>query len=322
MVIDSSGFSKNKEQHFEWYKDYQYGVTDGFPNNPDIKAFLKNLTHVFYVENAYNFNLVYWGQQMGIKMYCQVNYEFCENLDKPYLPEPDKWLMPSHWKLDEMKTIFGEDRVMYLPPPIDPHELQTAREVNLSRKGKRKFLHIIGTPAMADRNGTGDLLNAIQLTKGDFELVVRTQHPISMSSYLDDPRVSYTQENLEKNEDLYKDFDALLLPRRWGGLSLTMNEALLSGLPVLMTDISPNKEILPSEWLSLATKKGSFFARSSIETFSVDFRAYAKNIDRFASMSDERIAVEKKRALQIGIETFSEDALRERYINLFNDGKS
>jgi DNA polymerase I-like protein with 3'-5' exonuclease and polymerase domains len=33
-----------------------------------------------------------------------------------------------------------------------------------------------------------------------------------------------------------------------------MNEALLSGLPVIMTDVSPNNTILPPEWLVEATK--------------------------------------------------------------------
>ena len=45
---------------------------------------------------------------------------FCDYLIKPELPKPDLFIMPSYWKLDEMKQRFGDDKVIYLPPPIDP----------------------------------------------------------------------------------------------------------------------------------------------------------------------------------------------------------
>lgn len=37
----------------------------------------------------------------------------------------------------------------------------------------------------------------------------------------------------------------MILPRKYAGLCLPMNEALMSGLPVIMTDIEPNNVILP-----------------------------------------------------------------------------
>lgn len=319
MVIDSSVFSKNKQKHFEWYAEYDHFIVEGLPGNLAVQAFLQNLTHAFVVENPYNFGLIHWGHEQGTKIFIQSNYEFCDNLDKPWLPVPDKFLMPSHWMIDDMEKRFGEDRVQYLPPPINPNEFTKAREQNLKRRGKKRFLHLIGTAAMQDRNGTLDLIDSLKLTTGDFEVVVRSQQPLSMDVYLDDPRVTYEVNNWAENYELYTDFDALLLPRRWGGLCLPMNEALMSGLPVLMTQITPNKEILPSKWVTQSSKVGSFMSRAEIPYYSVDHKAYAKLIDFFSQMNDEKMLNEKATAFILGSENFSEESLKPKYLQLFDD---
>lgn len=322
MVIDSSGFSKNPQQHFEWYKDYNHFIVNGFPNNNDVKKFLPNLTHVFCVENPYNFGLVYWGQEQKTKIYCQSNYEFCDNLDKPWLPIPDKFLMPSYWKIEEMQKRYGYERVQYLPPPIDPKEFEEPRTVNMKRTGKVKFLHVIGTPAMQDRNGTFDLIDSIVKTKSDFELTIKCQHNLSMDVFLDDPRVKYEVGNAKDNNELYKDFDVLVLARRWGGLSLTMNEAMMSGMPVITTDISPQTEWLPRDWRVKSEHKGSFPARSMVDFYSADHQTLADKIDEFATMSREKLQEEKEFAFKLARASFSPEELKPQYLNLLDDRKS
>lgn len=314
MVIDSTGFSPNKDMNLDWYKDFNYFTCAGFPSDKDCEKFLQNLTDVFTCENPYNFNLVWYGQKQGTKIYCQSNYEFCENLNKPYLPVVDKFLMPSYWKIKEMEDLFGKDKVQYLPPPIDPAEFQKARQVNLNRTGKPRFLHILGTVASYDRNGTLDLLDSVKLTKSDFELVVRTQHSLPMEYFLDDPRVKYEIGNTGTNAEMYEDFDALLLPRRYGGLSLTTNEALMSGLPVIMTDISPNKELLPSEWLVETSLMINFNARASINVYSVRFKAMANKIDWLVKQDFKLL---KKYAFELGFNNFSDKVLKQEYDKLF-----
>lgn len=319
LIIDSSQFSRNKEQHFDWYADFESFIVNGFPNNLQVKRFLQGLTHVFTVENLYNPGIAYWGQANGAKVYCQVNYEFCDNLLHPWLPEPDVWLMPSHWMKKEMVELFGKDKVKYLPPPIFPEEFSRARELNQKRKGKKRFLHIIGTAAMHDRNGTLDLLDSIPYTKSDFELVIRTQHPISMDAYLDDPRVKYEMGNLKDNQDLYEDFDAMIFPRRWGGLALTVNEGMMAGLPVITTDIEPQRSWLPNHWRVRSEHKGEFFAKSKIQYHSIEHKSLAFVIDAFASMSDEEIEKEKNLAVELAVKEFSPGSLLPKYLELFND---
>lgn len=316
LLVDSSPFSENKEKNFDWYKGLNVQISYGFPSNEDILKFLDGLTHVFTCENPFNFNLVHWGKEKGIKIFCQANYEFCENLSKPYLPVPDKFYMPSYWKIDDMKLHFGEDRVEYLPPPIDPAEFQKTRQVNLKRSSKKRFLHIIGTMAHLDRNGTLDLLKALEFSKGDFELVIRTQHQLTMEYKTEDPRVTYDLDSKPTNAELYEDFDALILPRRYGGLSLTTNEALMSAMPVIMPNISPNNKLLPSSWLVPAYRSSYFPSRSLIAVYSVDIQALADKIDSWCSENPVNNTM-KERAFKIAMDNFSFEVLKPKYEEIF-----
>jgi len=316
LIVESRGISPNKQFHLEWYKDYQFFLTNSFPpSNNEIEHFLQGLTHVFCVENPYNFNLLYYAEKMGIKVFCQSNYEFCDNLDKMYLPVPTKFLMPSMWKVEEMRKLFPE-KVQYLPPPIDPDEFKEARAINSRRSGKRRFLHVIGTPASFDRNGTMDLLDAVKICKADFDLVIKSQHPLSMNVFLDDPRVKYDFNGAETNNELYKDFDVLLLPRRYGGLCLTCNEALMSKMPVVMTNISPNNYLLPDHWQVESEKKESFFARSPIDIYSSKPESLSDTIEMFCDMSDDDMEIEKLLALGIAMNNFSSKHLLPKYQEL------
>lgn len=321
MMIDSSSFSPNKTLHYDWYPaNKSYLASMWPPSNNDMKLFLDGLTHVLVCENPYNFALLHYAKEMGIKVYVQSNYEFCENIVQPWLPTPHKFLMPSYWKIEEMEKLFGKDKVEYLPPPIDSKEFEKARNINMKRTGKKRFVHVIGTGAAEDRNGTFDVLDAVKLAKGDFELVIKSQHNLPMSLFLDDPRVTYDVANQIDQNDLYKDFDAMILPRRWGGLSLTMDEALMSGLPVLMTDIVPNRNYLPASWLTPVKADKSFRARiGPIELVTVDHQKLADKIDLFSMMSDQQLLGLKRQALQIAYDNWSAEVLKPKYLELFNN---
>jgi glycosyltransferase involved in cell wall biosynthesis len=309
LIIDSTPFSVNKTQHFEWYEEFESVVSWGFPDNEIIPKFVSGLTHVFSCENPYNFNMISWGEKYGYKTICQVNYEFSENIAKKYLPVPDLFLMPSHWKLEKMKELYG-DRVRYLPPPIDPEEFSKARIANMNRSGKPRLLHIVGTIAHEDRNGTLDLLSALKHAKSDFELIVRTQHQLPEKYRSSDPRVVYELDDKPTNSELYEDFDALILPRRYGGLSLTTNEALMSGLPVVMTNITPNNRLLPGEWLVDSEWKAEFRARTLIDVFSAKHHLLAQKIDWLVSQDLGQL---KRRAYDLGMQNFSFDVLKPQY---------
>lgn len=314
LVINSRSFSKNNEQHFDWYEGFSGYTVDGFPNNREIRVFLRGLTHVLLAENPLNWSLISEAHRQGIKNYIQSNYEFCDNLNQPSLPLPDKFLMPSYWMIDEMKRRFGEERVCYLPPPISPNECKEAREVNFSRSGPRRFLHIVGTLAAEDRNGTLDVLNALSHTSHNFSLTIKSQHPLPSEYMIGDPRLTYKIGNEPDPQNLYKDFDALILPRRYGGLSLTCNEALMSGMPVIMPDISPNNELLPREWLVPAQRSGELLTRAPIPLYKTPPELLAAKIEW---LCETELEDQKTQAFQIAFDQFAPSQLKPQYEDLW-----
>lgn len=314
LYIDSTSFSKNKKQNTQWYSSFHGYKVDGFPTNYEIKTFLKGLTHVLCVENPLNYNLTSYAEKLGVKVYIQTNWEFNDFLDKKQLTLPYKFLMPSFWKIKEMEDIFGRDKVSYLPPPIDPNEFKEARETNFERKGRKRFLHVAGTVAAHDRNGTLDVIEAINHTREDFELVITSQHELPKEYMSSSSKIKYRIGGVGKPSDLYKDFDALILPRRYGGLCLPACEALMSALPVIMLDISPSKELLPKEWLINARKNNSFKTRTMIDVYQGNINSLAAKIDAF-SMLD--LQSEKIDAFEIGYNNFSESKLRGDYERLW-----
>lgn len=314
LYIDSTSFSKNKAQHKEWYKGFSGYYVNGFPNDREVRVFLRGLTHFVCIENPHNFTFFSLAEQMGIKAYVVTNYEFCDNLANPNFPLPYKFIMPSYWKIVEMEHIFGRDKVMYLPPPINPHEFKEARDVNFNRSGRKKFLHIAGTIAAHDRNGTLDVLAAVAQTQEEFDLTITSQHELPPEYITNNRKVNYKIGSVDEPCKLYKDYDALILPRRYGGLSLPVQEALISGLPVIMTDISPNRELLPSKWLVIARKQGDFRARTMIDVYTSDIVSLASRIDTLATMDLEE---EKIEAFDIGFSNFADSQLKGDYERLF-----
>lgn len=315
MVIDATPFSKNKEQDFDWFKPYNHFICTGFPKNHDVVKFIDGLTHVLVCENPYNFYLLHACREKGIKTFVQTNYEFCENLNNPHLPLPDKFLMPSYWMVEDMKKRFGEERVEYLPPPIDTNEFDENAKINMERKGKKRFLHVVGTLAFRDRNGTWDVLNALKYCKEDFELVITSQHPLPEKYKTSDPRVKFEIGEKKTNVELYRDFDVLILPRRYGGLCLTLNEAMMSGLIPIMPDISPNNQLLHPNWLIAAEKMDVIHARELIDVYTVHLRLLGEKMDELATKDLEQ---EKALAYSIAMLKFSTPVLKPKYEKLWN----
>jgi imidazoleglycerol phosphate dehydratase HisB len=115
---------------------------------------------------------------------------------------------------------------------------------------------------------------------------------------------------------MYAGFDAMVLPRRYAGLCLPMNEALMSALPVFMTDISPNDHILPKEWLIKSSSLGTFRTKVRIELFEADTVALAETIDNYVN-SDNKI-IKKEKAFELGYNNFAPDKLKDSYLDIIS----
>lgn len=313
LLIDSTSFNKNK-QHPEWYQDNKFVMTvNGFPSNNQVSVFLNDLDIVISCETFYNAAFIELAFEKGVKTALQYNYEFLDYLQKPHRRLPDYLIAPSLWNFDRINKLFGKKtKVIHLAPPTNEHLFADIAKNNMSKDHKR-ILHVAGKAAAMDRNGTETVLEMLKYSTADYELVITSQTPITYQ--YNDSRVTVSHTNPDSRETLYSGFDAMLLPRRYAGLCLPMNEALLSGLPVFMTDISPNNQVLPGDWLVKTTKTGELMTRTMLDVHSADPKELALLVDNYINNKDKLIM--KQQALKIGINNFSTDNLKSRYLELF-----
>lgn len=314
LYVDSTSFN-GAAQHPEMYEGFTVQKTQGWPTNLESARFMRGLTHLITAETIYNPKMYELARLRETKVFTQLNWEFLDHLVNPNMPKPYMWLMPSYWFLDEMQRRFSN--TVYLPPPIIMSDFKDARDRNLVKQGRRTFVHIMGKVASHDRNGTFDLIDALKYSTADFKLIIRSQYPVhEYMEITNDLRVQFDIGNVREKSDMYAGFDMMIMPRRYGGLCLPMNEALCSGLPVIMPDISPNNKVLPQEWLVHAERTHDFMARTKIDVHKSDIISLGKKIDYFAQMDDDLLLEHKTRALDIGIVNYSSDVLKPKYIEL------
>ena len=312
MLINSTSFNGNK-QYPEKYDQYNVTTINGFPSYAEINDWLKGLDVVVTCEVFYSLHFVDIARDLGVKTVNHYNWEFADYLRNPSLSLPDKLLSPSKWNLEYANKIWGN--VSYLPTPIFIDDFVSAKEANMVKNVKKRFLHIMGKAAVNDRNGTEDLVNALKYCRSDFELVIKSQIP-TMPAYMKDPRITFDNTNPKDEVDLYKGFDAMIIPRRYGGQCLPMTEALCAGLPVIMTDISPNNTVLPPHWLVKSHNRGGFMARTWVELYSADLPLLAERIDQFAGKD---LHNDKLIAYNIGYKEFSNYELERKWEELLED---
>jgi hypothetical protein len=313
MLIDSSFFNNNK-QNPEWYKGYNVKTTNGFAKENEIIDFLTNIDVVLSCEIFYNSMFVNIAKELGVKTILQYNYEFLDYLNHPGWVLPDTLLSPSSWYFKDVVERFGsKTKVMLLPPPSATEAFRKARETNLKQKHGR-ILHIAGKAAVKDRNGTETVIEMMKYLKSDVVLDIRTQTEINLP--IKDSRINIIMDNTKDHSDMYVGYDAMILPRRYAGLCLPMNEALISALPVFMTNISPNNDLLPPDWLAESTKIGKLMTRTMLNVYGANPKHLALLLDNY--LQSDTIE-EKQKAFNIGYSNFSHEVLLEKYKKVFEE---
>ncbi len=310
LLINSAKFNNNK-QYPEWYEGYNVTMTNGFPTKQEVAIFMDGLNSVLTCETFYHPHFINLAQRRKVKTLMQYNYEFLDHLNKPDMPLPTYMISPSYWKVDETIAKFGNDtKVVHIPPPIHLDDFKSVRENNMLRDHKR-LLHIGGKAASQDRNGTQTVIDMLRYSKADYELVIRSQSELNIN--YKDSRLTVEIGNIDSRSEMYNGFDAMVMPRRYAGLCLPMNEALVSGLPVFMTDISPNNQILPSDWLVSSSKVSTLMTRVKLDVYEADVKELAKKIDRYINIDKK---LQKEKALTIGFENFDPSILKDQYLQI------
>lgn len=322
MVVDISKFNGN-QQYPERYNKADCMFIEGFPQDRDVDKFLEGLDVVFIAEAAYNPYLYIRAKQLGVKTANQYNYEFFEWYH-PGTPTPDLFIAPSKWHFEEVDQWCHQNGIKhtYLHCPVN-RELLPFREIRQAKT----FLHTAGRAAALDRNGTETVIAASAFVQSDVNIIVHFQghqglaHQSTSSIedyYLfaeehgDQSKLTISVQEYPNYTDIYSEGDVLLLPRRYGGNCLPVNEALSVGMPAIMTRISPNTELLPESWLVNAFKKGEFTPRTTVGIYESPAQKLAKKIDWFANLDEEQMLRQNAYASNIA-QTISWEALKWEY---------
>ena len=257
---------------------------NGYGPNEHIDWLTDDIDVLVIHETPLNHGLYKIARQKGVKTIQRTNAEFVDGYNHPDWPRPDYIGMPTSWHTDKLEELnMGE--VISWPVPVDRSKI-TPRAIGECET----MIHIIGRPTYMDRNGTLPFLKAAYELRRTFKYKVFLQEPT-------DPRaeqhfaevreaLNYYGKHIElitdvnDPNDLYQG-EVLVLPRRYGGLCLPMQESLAACLPVIMTDIRPNFDRLPKEWLVPSTYKDNFFFHAPVDVYDCNVSDLALKMLQF-----------------------------------------
>lgn len=268
-----------------------------------IRWLLDDVDVVLTAETPYDLRVYEWAQQTGVRTVVQANPEFWRHDLERHLPRPDLVLNPSGWRLEHMAGA------VHLPHPV-------ARDVLAYRPRDEatRFLHVAGHRTSADRQGTILLLQALRNVRTPVQVVIRTQSRLPGMPFRPRPdaaHVTIEQADLDDYATLYDDADVLIAPRRFGGQSLPVNEALACGMPAIVLDRDPDRTwggvmtVPARRHRTLRTQGGP------VEMAICDPRELARTIDRLAR--DPHLVQRLSASADRYADTISWDTLLPRY---------
>lgn len=248
LLIDMGELARGFPVHQERYPEATVVHYDkGQLPEAIVREWLSGLDVVFTVETFYDWRLPRWADEAGVATVCQVNPEFMRPVDE--LPSvPTRWWAPTPWRL---KLLPPGTRVVPVPVADDRFPFRRPE-----RGEHLRVLHVAGHRAMADRNGTAIFLDALPRLRPPMRVALATQDERA-------PRAKTRGQVLVEVHTggiadywrLYEGFDVLVMPRRYGGLCLPVQEAMAAGLAVVMSDADPQSSTWPVELVATATSR-------------------------------------------------------------------
>lgn len=234
VLIDMGDLSGGFPLHLDRYPDAELAAFDGVElDEAPVRDLLAACDVVYVAETFYDRRLPGWAADAGCVLVLHVMPEFFRwaGEDLPAV----RWWAPTPWRLDRLPegttlvpVPVADDRFGFSPAP--------------AHDGPLRVLHQVGHRAGQDRAGTTTLLRSLRLVTEPMVVTLSTQDarlpvPTGAAAQVTvDRRVGGSKYYWEP----YTGHDVMVMPRRYGGLSLPVQEAMASGLAVVMTDVAPN----------------------------------------------------------------------------------
>lgn len=231
LVVDVGGRDRGHVLHPERYPDATFVEWDADQrlDEATCREWLDGLDVVYLAETPYDDRFVGWAHEHDVRVVVHAMPEFWRY---GHLPFDDVW-NPTIWRMD---LLPPGARVTEVPVPLDRWPVP-AKE----RPGVPTFLHIAGHRTAGDRNGSVLLIRALRYVTQPMRVRVLAQgsFPRLRAPALVDLEV--VTEGPDDYWRMYDDADALVMPRRYGGLSLPVLEAAGAGLALVLSDCEPNR---------------------------------------------------------------------------------
>lgn len=249
-----------------------------------IDEFLSKVDVVLSIETFYEPYLVQRAEATDRELVLYANPELL-NVNDP-AERSHRYLWPAEWVQDFPAP--GE----ILPWPCSTDVVPRA-EINWPPK----FVHV-GAPAFHDRNGTEIVWDAATKVKETHDLAIygASLARLRNTDGILGTSVSFCHPPVD-HLDLYRDADVLVIPRRYGCLSMTMLEAAAMGVPTLTTDLLPQSDwfkkwgpwlLIPPGEPRMESMKGSRiqWGQSGVGVYEPRPEDLALAMDRLAARAD------------------------------------
>lgn len=258
--------------------------------------FTRRVDVVYAAETAYSTTFATAMLRARKRLIVHANPEF----HRPTRGMHELWA-PSTWRLDHLPP--GTPHVPY---PVDRQRCQ-GRQASIWPV--RDVLHV-SSPATHDRNGTRLLRDALQYVTNGFTL-----HVIGPDAPLEAEKIGVVRIVGRRDERdywrIYEGMDALILPRRFGGLCLPMQEAASCGLPIVTLDTEPQSAWTIPELAAPASVTEKLATQGGdLDVYSAGPAMLAERINRLANEDIVRDAIAHSNAWA---DSISWDRMRSRY---------
>lgn len=252
-----------------------------------VREWIAGLDVIYSAETFYDWRICDWARTAGARTVCHVMPEYYRHgqTGEP-LERPDAWWIPTRWRINQLPA---NATVVPVPIATERYAIRGTR----NEEPVPRWLHIAGARAAADRNGTRTVLGALPYMLRDHEVRITSQDQLPRWRARERVKVTIGEPAAEY-WDLYGDADALVLPRRYAGLSLPVLEAMGAGLAIVMTDVEPQRSewpIIPVDGVMRGTIQT---AAGHLRLAEVPVRTLAAKLDWLADHPDELAAAQRR----------------------------
>lgn len=238
-----------RPEHDEWYPSCGR-ISDLRAGRHVIREFCKAMDVMIFFETPFDWDLIQFCREIGTKTALMPMHE-CHPKDQ--MPGtgaalPDLYLCPSlvEWQhFHPSKFIPEQTRSVFLPVPVAvPWRKRERAEV---------FVHNAGWGGLKGRNGTREVIASLQYLKSEAKVIIRSQEPC-FGSEINRPIPPNVEVRVGTfpSQTLWDDGDVFVMPEKFNGLSLPLQEARAAGMLVMCGDRWPMNDWLPNNELVAA----------------------------------------------------------------------